>query len=407
VASIIVGLVILAAGPAQAADLYDTTCANLSGTVTSDPVDSEIDVTLGGMPGVSDNGDRREHVRISQGLADALNITTASASAPSIQLRVEPQDVVSGTSANFTVADIDAGDPGLHLDVYLPAPLFSDEDNGFYKLFRNVNVNATLALQPELTVYRSAPGTTVVVGNSVVEYEHFDEPSGMNTRYFRECVQPEGDELAVLVPHGGRIEVDISEEMPDFLSAFQTYAPSVWEAAGRWSDSTFEQWHITSTALHRKSFAGLDRLMDANSYKYALSLHGRAKAGNGVVVGGGSSLQIKCFVVHAIETELGANSPAVDVSYRIFDTDETFMDVAGPVTMTDGVEFAGLDADNIVNRVAPAAPGAGGIQLEIYSGLRGSATDFPAFLDALANAMEDLIDEQLAGDPATDYCALL
>lgn len=116
---------------------------------------------------------------------------------------------------------------------------------------------------------------------------------------------------------------------------------------------------------------------------------------------------IECFVVHAIETELGATSPAVDVSYRIFDTDETFMDVAGPVTMTDGVEFAGLDADNIVNRVAPAAPGAGGIQLEIYSGLRGSATDFPAFLDALANAMEDLIDEQLAGDPATDYCALL
>ena len=270
--SILIGLLGLPAGSAHAS-LYDDTCGDLSGTTSSDPVDEETSVEIGDFGASAPADARKEHVRISQGLADALNITSGSVSTsgPAVQVRVALTNVVADSSANFTVVDIDATDPGLRLDVYLPDDVdvsgdFDDLDNGFYKLFGDTNTLTAFGANPEATVYRAAPGTTVVVdGMTTTEYVHFAEPDNASNRYFRECVEVRDDELAVLVPHGGSIELNISAEIPDFLTDLETegHDPSVWEAAGRWSSGTFRRWHITSTQLSSKSFPGFELLEDS------------------------------------------------------------------------------------------------------------------------------------------------
>lgn len=406
---VLVGLLVGLAGPAHAAGLYDTTCDDLSGTVSSVPVDSVLHVQLGGISSSVPAWERREHVRISQGLANALNITSVSSAGPSIQVRVAVETVVAGSSANFTVADIDANDLGYSLDVYLPDPVamdgsFSDQENGYYKLFGALNVNTTLGMQPWVTVYRSAPGTTVEVGGSVDEIEHFAEPNGANNRHFRECVEVRDDALAVMVPHGGGMEVNISGEMPGFLTALENagHDPSAWEATGRWNSNTLDRWHITATQLDLESFLGLAILEDAGPYKYALSLHGYADSvTDGVVVGGRASQQVKCFLVQEIEAELGGSS----IAYEIHAPGVPVVMVNGGLGDRD--DIAGLSVNNIVNRVASTAAGAGGIQLEMSTALRNDATLRAAFMDALAVAMDALLDLNLTDEPVIDYCAML
>src|SRR5690606_20556792 len=140
-----------------------------------------------------DDDDRREHVRISQGLADELGIDggDVSTSDPAVQVRVTLDNIVTNSTAVFTVAEIDPFDSGLRLDVWLPDDLdgmgnFTDQDNGFFKLYGSSNPNTVFASSPEATVHFAAPGTTVQVSGGVAtEYVNFTEPNAGN-KYFRE-----------------------------------------------------------------------------------------------------------------------------------------------------------------------------------------------------------------------------
>lgn len=398
-------------GTAHAASLYSTKCGDISGTTSSTPADVALDVEIGEATTSVDDDDRREHVRISQGLADELGIDggDVSTSDPAVQVRVTLDNIVTNSTAVFTVAEIDPFDSGLRLDVWLPDDLdgmgnFTDQDNGFFKLYGSSNPNTVFASSPEATVHFAAPGTTVQVSGGVAtEYVNFTEPNAGN-KYFRECVELHDDELAVIVPHGGSIEVKISDQMPSLLTALDGLGqdPSVWEATGRWSSGTYNRWHITSTQLSLDSFPGLDALAAAGPYKYTVSLHGYASSTKGVVVGGRASRQVKCYLVHQLEA---ARTEPDTVLYKIYGPDGSPVEVNG--SLGNRSSIAGQNVDNIVNRLSSTAAGAGGIQIELSSGVRNDADVFPDFMEALAKATDDLVDLGLTADPVTDYCALI
>jgi phage replication-related protein YjqB (UPF0714/DUF867 family) len=408
---------------AQAASLYSTKCGSLSGSTVSDPAVevTEVEIVARVGPPPTNQVHRREHVLISAGLADALGIDAEdlalNAESPQIQVSLGSGDPVP--SAVFTVTAIDENDTSLTLAVWLPSSS-TDTHNGFFKLFGSADPTTVFASPQEGTVHSMAPGTTVVVEDGVAtRYVHFTEPNNASSKHFRECVEIRGDDrLAVLVPHGGAIETSISDQLGALLTELEDYGyePSVWESAGQWGGgSTFQRWHVTSTQFSTASFPGLGDLVASGTYQYAVGLHGFSETEMGVVLGGRSSRQVKCFLVSAIEDWLD-NHGGLDgkITYKIFAPDNT----SGPIDILRASTGSGdnpqplddvddLDADsthNIVNRLSPNASGTrghGGIQIEMSKALRDDTSLFPEFILALAYAL----DQQIENDPTGDYCA--
>lgn len=387
------------------AGLFTTTCEDLEGSTFDDEVKLAQGVEITAAEGSTNAQDRREQVRISQGLADELGIdqNAVSDSGPAWQVRVTLDDVEPDSTANFTVAEIDPEVSELRLEVSLPNG-GSDKNSGFHKLFGSANVDDVLAAEPHATVHLAAPGTTVIVSDAgTTSHVHFPEPNS-GQKLFRECVELHDDTLAVVVPHGGDIEQHISDELPGLLSTLADLGqtPSVWAAVGRWSGGGgYHRWHITATQISEESFPGYTLLDDAGPYKYTLSLHGFGSSKNGVVVGGRAGRQLKCFLVQRIEQE---RSVSTTVRYKIHAPDGGVVEVNGSLGVSG---YTGQSQDNIVNRLSSTDEGAGGIQLELSTELRKDAELFADFMHALAIATDDLVDLQLVADPEIDYCSML
>ncbi|MCX4247064.1 poly-gamma-glutamate hydrolase family protein [Paraliomyxa miuraensis] len=397
--------------PAAPPDLASVRCEDLHGTSFDAPAKRVHEVTIAGIEGTTNKLRRREQVRISEGLANELGIHEGEVddTGPAWQVRVILDDVDPGSSANFSVAEIVPGVPELRVEVWLPNDVdgdgnFSDEHNGFHKLFGDENTEDVLDDEPKATVVLMAPGTTVVVsGGQTTAHVHFPEPSA-NDGSFRECVELHDDVLAVVAPHGGSIEEHITNELPQFLSTLEALgqAPSTWEAVGLWDGGgAYRRWHITATQVSAGAFPGYALLADAGPYKYTLSLHGFANGKKGVVVGGRAGRQLKCFLVQRLEQE---RTVGTNVLYEIHAPGSPKLDVNGHLGESG---LSGQSTDNIVNRLSPADPGAGGIQLELSTALRDDDELFADFMHALAIATNDLIDLQLTDDPDTDYCSML
>lgn len=428
-------LALAAASGLQAASLYDTRCEDLTGSWQDAPAAEVLDVRVDRFTGTPPSSDtrRREQIEISAGLANALGIgdTEVGTSGVAAQVRVtlEAANPLTGLipSANFTVAAIDSSDSGLRLRVWLPDDLaadgtFKDDDNGYFKLFGNQSPDDVFAAVHEATVHRLAPSATVVVDDgSVTEHEHFGEANS-GSKYFRECVELRTDDrLAVLSPHGGGIETQISGELDTLLGSLEDlgYQPSVWEGAGQWgSGETFERWHVTSTQISEGSFPGYQQLATQAPYQYAVSLHGFTESEPAVVLGGQASRQVKCFLVDSIENRLyygwfdGRGRHDGKITYKIFAPDGDPVDVVrestgsgdDPQPLTGVDHLDGDSDDNIVNRLSPNPTGVrghGGIQIELSGELRKDATLFHEFMRALAFAL----DSQIRLEPASDYCA--
>jgi len=420
----------LALGPLQAASLYDTKCGSLSGTEVSDAAVEVLNVEVDRhttTPPANDTR-RREHVEISGGLASALGLTTADVGTggESAQIRVTLEAANPDTglipSANFTVAAIDTTESGNWLRVWLPDDLkangdFSDDDNGYFKLFGSQKPATVFKSTQEATVYRVAPSTTVVVTDgAVTEYEHFDE-ANTGSKYFRECVEVRGGTLAVLAPHGGGIETKISGELDTLLSEFERLGqePSVWEGYGQWgSGETYERWHITSTQISEGSFPGFEDLAASGTYDYALSLHGFSDAEVAVIFGGQASRQDKCYLVATLEERLELSNLGGEITYRVFGPDGDPVDIVrdsdgsgdNPQALSGVDHLDGDSDDNVVNRISPnpnGVRGFGGIQVELSDDLRTDASLFPEFMAALAFAMDELIRLDPQGDDCQQY----
>lgn len=110
----------------------------------------------------------------------------------------------------------------------------------------------------------------------------------------------EGSALVACAPHGGWIEYP-TDRQSRFVA--QALGVTEWSCAGYNSGGgAYDRWHITSTAIARRSFPKLDSIADQR-FDHAVSFHGFS--GDGVVVGGGATETLKLAVRDAIYDATG------------------------------------------------------------------------------------------------------
>jgi len=377
----------------------------------------------GTLPGA---GDRTEHIRITQALANRLCITAVSANGDnSPQIRVEvTTDPTTATPTGrsvgvFTVNAIDTNaTTGTALRVEVWGRLNAgDMSNGLMKLFPTFNASTHNLATARVTVHRLAPSRTTEVNYATtgrlnpVETEHYAEPAN-NPGEFEEFVEFGDDhEVAVLIPHGGGIEPEISARIwridMNLDSSTTTGQADIWEAVGQWgSGQTSRRWHITSSDVSPVSFPGLAMLTDQaaiDPYQYAVAVHGFGDTGKGILIGGRANLEEKCYVAQGIRNRLGTRREEVAITI--------YHEVAGQVQAIeipdstgrtyprdDFDHLRGMEANNIVNRLSPNAgqtAGSGGFQFELSKGLRDDETadGRHELLDATMSAIGDRVGD--------------
>lgn len=169
---------------------------------------------------------------------------------------------------------------------------------------------------------------------------------------FAESATERGTDILACAPHGGEIE-PYTDAQATHLAG--THDASTWLCRGTWPDgSAFDRWHITSTAIDRRSFPGLARATEFGC-RYAVSFNG-AQA-DGVAVGGGASRDLREQVRDAIDA-------AVPVEARL----------------ATRSKYRGASPENLVNFAAET-----GIQLEQGTTARHEHAE--AIAEATADAL--------------------
>ena len=393
---------------------------------------------------LSGGTERREHARISTGLAQDLGILNPDNTIDPRQIRVivdtydgNDQLLASGLRAtgNFTAIEAYV-ESSREIEIYAEnrdpsEPTVPDEDSGYYKLFED---DDTIVLADvELSVLPLAPSATTTINPAVLPptstVQHFCEPTENGGDGFVETVALDADkDFVLVVPHGGEIEAGTSEQvdlLTDTLADYQVGA-NIWETAGFWDPAKLgsEHFHITSKALEEASFPGLATLTSqapfasGQPFRYAASLHGFGKyKGNGLVFGGHAHPETKCYVARAIQqrvSDLGLGK----IAYYVYDHDgnvvvdmEDERDKTIPEERGD-VGLTGRSSGNIVNRLAPNPNGAdtdfGGMQIEESVPLRDDAFLRDLVARRIGHAFGQLIDDLTLVDPAsTTWCDAL
>lgn len=387
-------------------------------------VESVAVTVRGGLPptGVEGATRRREHIRITQALANQLCINAANVRADgnrSPQIRVEvTTDPLNPTStarssALFTVNAIDANattGAALRVEVWGPS-VAGDTNNGRIKLFptstSTASINGALA-----TVHRFAPSSTTEVEFHLAGYlnpvvtQHYEEPED-NPGSFQEFVQVGDDhEVAVLVPHGGDIENHIAERiwrLDTFIDMYTNTVPDIWEGAGTWGNSqTFRRWHITAPDLSPASFPGLALLTTqaaVSPYVYSVAVHGFGEDDKGIIIGGQANKEEKCYLAEGIRNRLVTRREEVAITIYYEENGQVraieIPDSTGRMyPRADFDDLRGMDADNIVNRLSPnpnQLAGFGAFQIELSEGLRNDT-----ITDSISTRHE-LLDATMSG----------
>ena len=238
-------------------------------------------------------------------------------------------------------------------------------DGGVYTLVETLSERETVRLGPagadRLGV---ADGTTGVVRAGVPHPEYETDAEAAANDEFVERLSDDGenDGLAVLAPHGGRIEYR-TDEQADRVADRLGATASAWTCAGYNSGGgAYDRWHVTSTDLSRRSFPRLDRIAD-RGFAHAVSFHGFSRSG--ILIGGAAPKRVKRAVRHEI-------SCAVSDSYEV-----SIANRNDP--------YSGTSADNVVNRLAAD----GGVQIEQSFAARSD--DWQPIADAVATAFEGLL----------------
>ena len=247
----------------------------------------------------------------------------------------------------------------------------------------------------ELSFEPMAPSETTLGGGTT---QHFAEPIQVTpgTKEMVENVMIEADKrIALLIPHGGSIELNTSEQIDDFVTEVENlldptdHIPvNVWEVEGRWgSGETFDRWHITSGDIHPDGFPGLDSLLSepyfnqltGQHFQYAVAFHGFSDNNDlGIILGGLADRNLKCHVAATIQNEAGGRSG--EVGFHIANAatgggDLLVQNSRSYVPAPSNVQhLEGQSVANIVNWVSEAQSGGnstwGGIQLEQSTCLR-------------------------------------
>jgi phage replication-related protein YjqB (UPF0714/DUF867 family) len=180
--------------------------------------------------------------------------------------------------------------------------------------------------------------------------------------------------LAILAPHGGRIEpgTDMQAVKVHELLAEQRRPVRAWIAKGfNPTTGAHTCWHITASEISERSFPGLGSLFDPETargrFAQAIAFHGQNDT-EAVVVGGG----LPSSPVHTkLKTRLAAK---IHAALQAVTNDPP------PVVVQRSGPLAGVQQSNIVNRVTAAG---NGMQLEQPVSVR----DDKAQRDAIAQAV--------------------
>ena len=165
-------------------------------------------------------------------------------------------------------------------------------------------------------------------------------------------------DLVACAPHGGWIEHPTDEQAARVADAL---GGTEWSCVG-YNDGggAYDRWHVTSTALHRRSFPALAGIAD-RGFAHAVSFHGFSK--RGVAVGGGAPDSLKAEVRDAIDAETGHDAYLAD---------------------EDGA-YGGDSPENVVNWLTEDG---NGVQIEQSAAVR---EDWAAVADAVAGVFADRV----------------
>lgn len=401
----------------------------------------EID-DLPDLPDPTDEIPRREHAYISTALAEDLGFAPHDSQGnlevdpdwrqpnPQIRVRLTSPATISNwkegttyrnraSNAVFTVVGVIEDTRRI---VWIYSGLDGTDvatDSGQYKLFAEDTVISG-DREPGIDVYADADSDDLldtVAANvycSPVSRSVFTTSSSTTTNHYTEndangsfretAVRKNDDRFALIVPHGGAIEVKTSDQISPFVNTLQgaTYniPVNLWKAEGQWSDDqTSKRWHITSTNTSEQAFPALAWMLDqtwfdaTHPFRRTLSFHGMTADEADIIIGGGTDLNAKCHVAKKIKAETGMGPVAV----RIYHDDQII-----DVLASDNHQVCrkGLDGDsdrNIINRLAAD----GGIQIEQSGDVRNSAT----YRDGVANGAAKAIGELLNGTAPADACS--
>jgi phage replication-related protein YjqB (UPF0714/DUF867 family) len=380
---------------------------------------------------------RREFVEISSDLADSLGIAAADidpdavAPNPQIRLQIDTSPALSGienNSAVFTVVRIRPSFLYPHPRVWVYESLdVGDKNSGQFKLFAKASdiLLATPDVAPEdgildnvtLRAYRVPVSTSEFTNSAgvVTASNYYCGAAPLaSQRYVEKAIRKADDQVVVIAPHGGDIEVGTSGQVDTFATAFEappTMTPvNQWKLEGFWgTGQTFQHWHITSTSFDVASYPGLAGLLPpAGSFDHAVAFHGfggptgtlacspgPASKHYQLILGGRAPQELKCAIAGAIVDAVNMSGPVqkVAIAIRHQSADEIpIPDACGREVTQSGL--SGIGPNNIVNRLAAN----GGVQLEQSSTLRADLADLVATATAAGLA-------QFLANPGAAYCA--
>ena len=189
--------------------------------------------------------------------------------------------------------------------------------------------------------------------------------------------------LAILAPHGGRIERGTDLQADSVYTALELQAKPVraWIARGFNPAGAHKCWHITSSEISEHSFPKLGSLFASTTargpYAHAVAFHGHNDS-EAIVVGGGLPRNDEHT---ALKTEL---------SSKIRIALEAVVDPPPVVEVGLRGPLAGTQRKNIVNRVTVRG---NGIQIEQPAAVRDDEAQREAVARAVAEFYSDLIEE--------------
>lgn len=187
--------------------------------------------------------------------------------------------------------------------------------------------------------------------------------------------------LAILAPHGGKIEVGTDDQARRVFDLLARAGKPIraWIARGFDPAGAHRCWHITAPEISPRSFPKLGSLFgrgaSRGAFAHAVAFHGQNDS-EAIVVGGG----LPRDTAHsALKTLLQS---------EIRDALEAVMDDPPPVVVRRSGPLAGAERANLVNRVTVRG---NGIQLEQPAGVRTAKVQRDAIASAVAAFYADLV----------------
>jgi phage replication-related protein YjqB (UPF0714/DUF867 family) len=219
--------------------------------------------------------------------------------------------------------------------------------------------------------------------DATVETNFTDDDEKAPARLTEELLGELTTGLAILAPHGGRIErgTDLQAESVYKVLALRAKPVRAWIARGFNPAGAHKCWHVTSSEISEHSFPKLGSLFASTTargpYAHAVAFHGHNDS-EAIVVGGGlprndehTALKMELGSTIRIALEAVVDPPPV-VEVGLF----------GPL--------AGAQRKNIVNRVTVRG---NGIQIEQPAAVRDDEPQREAVARAVAEFYGDLIEE--------------